>query len=98
MSIAPNITLTFGTTSGGSPVSGVVDPGNAWNVVHVTLSANYIQQNPQSTAAGIPSGGFPSRPPAGTVWSPQTILSGDRRQYWNCEALAIVAAGLGALS
>jgi hypothetical protein len=97
MTIAPNITLTFGTTQGGSPVSGVVDPGNAWNLVHVTLSANYIQQNPGSTAAGIPDGGFPTRPGA-TVWSPLTIPSGDRRLYFNCEAQAIVAANLGVLS
>lgn len=94
------ITVQFGTKSDGTPIIGPCDPGTnnlslggAFDLVYVTLSANYVQQNPQGV-----DGGFPSRPPAGTVWSPLTIDSGDRRQYYRCEADAIVNAGIGVLS
>lgn len=94
------ISVQFGTKSDGTPIVGAVDPGTnnltsggGFDQVFVTLSANYVQQNPQ----GI-DGGFPSRPPPGTVWSPQTIQSGDRRAYWRCEAEAIIAAGIGSYS
>ncbi len=94
------ISVQFGTTVGGTPVTGDCDPGTnnlslggAFDLVFVTLSANYVQQNPQGV-----DGGFPSRPPVGVPWTPQTILSGDRRQYYRCEAAAIVAAGLGSYS
>lgn len=58
MSVAPNITVKFGTTAGGAPVSGVIDPGNGWNLVYVTLSANYNQQDPDGPLPGH----FPTRP------------------------------------
>lgn len=90
--------VQFGTYGAGTPVTGICDPGNAWNIVYVTLSANYAQQDPDGPLPGH----FPTRPipsgAGGVVWSPQTILSGDRRQYWQCEAAAIVAAGIGAYS
>lgn len=82
------ITVKFGT-SGATSISGSCDPGTAFNLVYVTLSANYNQTEPDGPLPGH----FPTRPGAG-VWYPQTIQSGDRRQYWSCEANALVTAGI----
>ena len=97
--LATNIVdATPTATLSGATAIGPCDPGTAWNLVNVTLSENYFQTEPDGPLPGH----FPTRPipngGGGVVWYPQTISSGNRRQYWQCEAAAIVAAGIGAYS
>ena len=94
------IIVKFGAigTSSGTAVTGLCEAGSAFNLTYVTLSSNYYQGDPDGPLPGhFPTRPMPSAGP-GVVWYPQIILSGDRRQYWSCEAAAIVGAGIGSLS
>jgi hypothetical protein len=87
-----SLPITYGTVSG-SPIAGYANAGT-WQLVYVTLSANYARK---------PPGDYPVPPYPGPVTAsltafPQTIPNGTRLQLFADEAAALVTAGAAAYS
>ncbi len=85
--------VTTGTINGTPIVANLLNKGvgaHPWDVVRVSLSANYVTANPP---------GYPARPPAGQAASKLgqlgTVSLGTTLQMFAHEAAAVVAAGGG---
>lgn len=86
--------VTTGTVSGTPIVADLLAKGhgaNPWDIVKVTLSANYVRS---------PPAGFPELPPPGQevkkrTTAMSTLSSGTTFSFHSHEAAALVAAGAG---
>jgi hypothetical protein len=85
-----SLPIVYGTVSG-SPIAGFVNAGT-WQLVYVTLSANYARNPP----GGYPVPPYPGPVTASLTATAQTIASGTRLELFADEAAALVAASAAA--
>lgn len=90
--IVSTVTLGTATDIGAITVNLTADPLQ-WTPTYVTLSANYTQTSPAGFPTGVPGqlDGTPNT-------NRRSYNSGDRVQFWQVEADALVTAGAGEYS
>ncbi len=87
-----SLPITYGAV-GDSPIAGYTNAA-AWDLIFVTLSADYARDPP----AGYPTPPFPGPVTASLTAFAQTIPNGTRLQLFADEAAALVTAGAAAYS